>query len=49
MFSDQIRWSREKEQTKTKKMMGWNENLPKKVEVIFCPSTPSHQNKLLSF
>ncbi len=22
---------------------------PKKIELIFCPSTPSHQNKLLSF
>jgi hypothetical protein len=29
-FSDPIRWNREKEKTKTKKMMGWIENGPKK-------------------
>jgi hypothetical protein len=30
VFSNQIRWNREKEKTKTKKMMGQNENGPKK-------------------
>jgi hypothetical protein len=40
-----MHWNREKEKTKTKKMMGWHENCPeKKVEEIFCPSTPFRQN-----
>jgi hypothetical protein len=29
-FSDPIRWNREKEKTKTKKMMGWIKNGPQK-------------------
>ncbi len=30
-FSDPICWNREKDKTKTKKMMGRNENWPKKI------------------
>jgi hypothetical protein len=43
-FSDPIRWNREKEKTKTKKIMGWIENGPKKSGGFFCPSTASRQN-----
>jgi hypothetical protein len=34
-FSDPIRWNREKEKTKPKKMMGWIENGPKTSEGNF--------------
>jgi hypothetical protein len=47
--SDQIHSDSKKIKTKRKRMMGWIKNGPKKIELIFCPSTPSRQNQLLSF
>jgi hypothetical protein len=43
VFSDPIHWNREKEKTKAKKMMGWNESLPKKsgVDVLSINTFPS--------
>jgi hypothetical protein len=49
VFSNQIRSDSKKIMMKRKKMMGWIKNGPKQIELIFRPSTPSRQNKLLSF